>query len=308
MSLLHWFAISAIGSTIGSNSCDPFSNNVVNIGKDENIKHIKLLKFDASRFQPHKPQLFFSSEKNYSNGIIPFNLSPGAVDVGMSTVPVLDQGTEGTCVTFSTTAALDVLIDQGDFISQQCSLALDGNLGNNYWNGADYPSQILQPLQTYGVVNKVNCPSAYPDISEFINIPSYQILSDRNASNIVAAAQFEYSPTANLQNIKIALTAGKRVLLAISIDATSQEAVQGFNINVGGFEHQGGLWACKQPGSPNYCKNSLSGHEILVIGYDDRQQLLKIRNSWGKNFGDNGNFYMTYAFFNSMAVDMTLIY
>jgi len=44
---------------------------------------------------------------------------------------------------------------------------------------------------------------------------------------------------------------------------------------------------------------------VIVIGYDDKQQLLKIRNSWDTVVGDHGNFYMTYAFFNSMGLDGT---
>ena len=53
---------------------------------------------------------------------------------------------------------------------------------------------------------------------------------------------------------------------------------------------------------------SSSGHEIIVIGYDDSQRLLKIRNSWGKQAGDLGDYYMTYDFYNIMAMDFTELY
>ncbi len=38
------------------------------------------------------------------------------------------------------------------------------------------------------------------------------------------------------------------------------------------------------------------GHAIIAVGYDDAKQCFIIRNSWGKTWGDNGNFYMPYAY------------
>jgi C1A family cysteine protease len=44
---------------------------------------------------------------------------------------------------------------------------------------------------------------------------------------------------------------------------------------------------------------------MIVTGYDDKQQLFKIRNSWGASAGEKGNYYMTYSFFNAMVIDQT---
>jgi C1A family cysteine protease len=41
----------------------------------------------------------------------------------------------------------------------------------------------------------------------------------------------------------------------------------------------------------------LGGHEVLVYGYDDNMGRVKVRNSWGKDWGDGGNFYMPYDYF-----------
>ncbi len=51
----------------------------------------------------------------------------------------------------------------------------------------------------------------------------------------------------------------------------------------------------------------ISGHVIVVISYDDyataidsdgkvHRGLLKLRNSWGSEIGDHGDFYMTYVY------------
>lgn len=307
MSFFQSLAITVMGGAIGANSCNALNNDVVNIGHPAAIKHIKLLTFEKERLQKPSAEFSLLGEMDYSKGITPFTLSAGAVDLGMANVPVLDQGNEGTCVTFSTTAAIDTLLVDNKLISQQCSLALDLGLGTNYWNGANYPSEILHPLQTYGIVLSSHCPSVYPNLSERLGSAAYQVLADPQASAIVRGITYSYSATPNLSQVKLALKGGHRVLMAFTLNAAAQEAVQGFNVQMLGKQHQGGLWACKQGGSPNYCVNSLSGHEILVVGYDDKQQLLKIRNSWSANYGDNGSYYMTYSFYSKMAVDFTVI-
>lgn len=54
----------------------------------------------------------------------------------------------------------------------------------------------------------------------------------------------------------------------------------------------------------------LGGHEMVIIGYDDNaividnegdkhQGILYLRNSWGDEVGDQGNYYMTYDFFKT---------
>lgn len=40
----------------------------------------------------------------------------------------------------------------------------------------------------------------------------------------------------------------------------------------------------------------IGGHAILCVGYDNSKSLFKIRNSWGPNEGENGYFYMPYAY------------
>jgi C1A family cysteine protease len=51
---------------------------------------------------------------------------------------------------------------------------------------------------------------------------------------------------------------------------------------------------------PNYTSEQvLGGHEILCFGYDDSKEMLHIRNSWGSDWGENGNFWLPY----SMALD-----
>jgi len=40
----------------------------------------------------------------------------------------------------------------------------------------------------------------------------------------------------------------------------------------------------------------LGGHAIVCVGYDDTKQYWIMRNSWGSSWGDNGYFYLPYAY------------
>jgi C1A family cysteine protease len=40
----------------------------------------------------------------------------------------------------------------------------------------------------------------------------------------------------------------------------------------------------------------IGGHAVLAVGYDDRQERFRMRNSWGKKWGMTGYFTMPYAY------------
>jgi C1A family cysteine protease len=40
----------------------------------------------------------------------------------------------------------------------------------------------------------------------------------------------------------------------------------------------------------------IGGHAVLAIGYDDRQERFRMRNSWGKKWGMKGYFTMPYTY------------
>jgi C1A family cysteine protease len=48
---------------------------------------------------------------------------------------------------------------------------------------------------------------------------------------------------------------------------------------------------------PGQNESILGGHEVLAYGYSDKEQVVMCRNSWGKFWGNNGNFKMPYSFF-----------
>jgi hypothetical protein len=136
----------------------------------------------------------------------------------------------------------------------------------------------------------------------------YMALVDAVASQKAAMVNLSYSVSENLTILKQAIDKGHRVLIGFLVNAAYSQAVRGFDVVYQGKKYNGGLWACQQGSSPNYCAYSQAGHEVVVIGYDDDQQLLKIRNSWNVSVGLAGDYFMTYEFFNKMGLDETEIW
>lgn len=50
---------------------------------------------------------------------------------------------------------------------------------------------------------------------------------------------------------------------------------------------------------PSMRESVLGGHAVLVVGYDDTHNWFIVRNSWGPSWGDNGYFYIPYAYFTN---------
>ena len=50
---------------------------------------------------------------------------------------------------------------------------------------------------------------------------------------------------------------------------------------------------------PSLTENPLGGHAALAYGYSIPDQFVMARNSWGKNSGQQGNFTLPFAYFNS---------
>ncbi|MEB3187171.1 MAG: C1 family peptidase [bacterium] len=54
---------------------------------------------------------------------------------------------------------------------------------------------------------------------------------------------------------------------------------------------------------PRPSENIIGGHAVFIVGYDDAQKVLIIKNSWGTKWGDKGYFYMPYDYVTPDRVD-----
>lgn len=287
------------------------------------------------KLNPREAHSLFSYTPSNSKSTI--NLPP-TVNLGMNNVPVLDQGMHGTCVTFAITAAIDAVLGKGDYVSQLCNLELGEYLENkgsylpSGWWGTFGPWALDQTLR-FGIVSKANqkaksCAEVteYPKLSftdqgkpmslgefkrmsEDINEKLYPVYR----MNVFERFEGRFSDTNQadkvLTQVKQSLLNGNRVTFGTFI-VLSPYCSAGACAS---YRATQDTWALtKELETPPF---GTGGHEMVIFGYDDKavaldqegkrhQGLLMLRNSWGEEVGDQGNYYMTYDFFKKFVIEV----
>lgn len=270
------------------------------------------------------------------NNLRPLN-APSAIQLGMNGVPVLNQGSHGSCVTFADSAALNAALGKGDYISQLCSLELGAHLERNGympsgWDGSLGPL-VLEQMLRFGVVSKdaqknKSCANVaeYP-LSDMNNtgnemlLTEYKSLSENINDKIYWTHLFSNDQVFDwktdapekmqevLMNVKQALAKGHRLTFGTFLILSNQCRVGA----CASYHASQDTWALsKGLETPPY---EVGGHEMVITGYDDHavaydpwggkhQGLLTLRNSWGSDAGDNGNYYMSYDYFVKYASEV----
>ena len=269
---------------------------------------------------------------------------PSSVQLGMNHVPVLDQGVHGTCATFALTAALDAMRGEGDYYSELCSLNLGKYLENNGygmsgWNGQNF-SQLLARVDEFGLVSKkdqrtqgcggiMEYPVNEEDNSSPMSLEAFHAISQEgHESNLSVWSTIldfkkwvsqEIPSERILEQTKQSLYYGNRIAIGMMLPLSSNFFD---NLGLSGEYHvKNDTWVITGPleqeiklmlleGSSRW-----AGHAMLMTGYDDNavaiddegrahKGLFTLRNSWGADVGDQGNFYVSYDYFSTLALEL----
>lgn len=291
------------------------------------LMNIKLSSEQRRGLMKYRPNHKFSTNRRFM---------PIAINLGMNNVPVLNQGMHGSCVTFANSAAINAVVGKGDYISQLCSLELGNYLEKTSysphgWDGS-FGSIVLDQFMRFGIVNKENqyagacagvthypvkdpnnkgkvlTPEEYSKVSE--NLGEYlfpvQLLNgfDRLNNNFENVDEMEHV----LLKVKQALTNGNRLTIGtLLLLAPRCEAGACARNNA-----ENDTWAI----TPEFFFEDLdiAAHEMVIYGYDDyayainqkgekHYGLLRLRNSWGNDVGDQGDYYMTYDYFKMLVLE-----
>ncbi|OGT46619.1 MAG: hypothetical protein A3E82_09730 [Gammaproteobacteria bacterium RIFCSPHIGHO2_12_FULL_38_11] len=265
---------------------------------------------------------------------------PAAKNIGMNGEAVLDQGQWGTCATFATTAAINALFPlSGDAqISQLCNLQLSRSLSQDddqgAWDGS-FGYLVLNQINQYGFINKqyqhtVGCGGLkiYPTDDQ--DNGSAMSVTDFSANSSMSFIPKDWTPiipnngtfspidsaqaAIALKSVKTAINQGYRIVFGTLIDGSlGGVGAMGQYDNIAGD-----TWVMTaQIPSDIADGNNIEGHEIIIEGYDDNAcatytdgttsdkqcGLLRIRNSWSAQAGDQGDYYMSYDYFKGMVIE-----
>ncbi len=311
------------------------SNSATTVSDTKTIKLLEFQLSDKAKNKIYQDVQQALTENEKKNDAEPPRSSSKKVELGMNNVPVLDQGYNGTCVTFAATAAIDAALDKGDYISQLCLLQLGNYLeqqGKGYsgWNGS-YGKIVLSRIETFGVYSKINqkkysCGgySEYPYYYSSSTPMTPEVYGEHaelvKDNPIIWETLFDYSDVfANspkdtvdtVKQVKDALNAGFRVSFGVLLPRTDLGTVGA----VGWHHYLEDTWVLSYDIAQELGgSNNFAGHEMVITGYDDNavamdyyghrhHGLFTLRNSWGSNVADWGTFYMSYDYFKALAIE-----
>ena len=147
-----------------------------------------------------------------------------------------------------------------------------------------------------------------------VALPLAKFASWETLVDVEGAFSKNHNPTALLRSVKKNLREGKRVTFGMLLDDS-----QGDVGALGTYKTLYDTWVL----TPEVIKNAKKGglrasHEMIIIGYDDLAEVVTkkgekskgvfiLRNSWGKEVGDGGNFYVSYEYFKAFSNEAQVI-
>ena len=222
-------------------------------------------------------------------------------------IPVYDQYLTESCVANSISTALAYLLKLNnpnnsielpsrvfiyvlgksiDYGSIDCKLH-SGLLGFNiinYLNFYKIPSEKDLPFPTeQETVTASNVKDSISgDVGPLCAIPSDSLIKyDNNRKLIVQPFDNAVIPTDRINKIKYSLSKNRVLIISIRI----------FTSFFNSWNNSNGRFVLPATSGDTW----QGGHSLVIIGYNDSNQTLTVRNSWG-NTGDNGNGYLPYEY------------
>jgi hypothetical protein len=192
-------------------------------------------------------------------------------------LPIRNQGTTNCCVAFSTACAIEYKnIMSNKYLDYLSPAFIYNNRRDlNVDNGMDSKNAI-DIVKNLGVaIDKlytIDMLNKKIDSTIYDNAINYKILN--------------YNYITTLDTLKYALFNNGPVIAILPV-----------------FQATGIFW--RKP--ENYNNNNFGYHCINFVGYDDTEQKLLMRNSWGTNWGINGYQWFPYSEFSTIVEAWTLL-
>lgn len=231
---------------------------------------------------PDQRDLKFDPDQRFPSGpagIAYSRLAPLSQSVNLSAKcgPVLDQGQLGSCTANATSGAI-TFIEPG-FLGSRLFM---------YYNGRALEGTVNEDsgCQLRDVVKQVNKLGVCPESDWAYNVSGFAV---KPGANAFATAKkdllLQYlSIQQDVNHMKACLAAGFPFIFGFTVyDSFESDVVASSGI-------------VPMPGPE---ESVIGGHAVMCIGYDDKTADFLVRNSWGKDWGQGGNFEIPYAYLSN---------
>jgi C1A family cysteine protease len=203
---------------------------------------------------------------------------PSSVDLRPDCAPIEDQGQLGSCTSFAAGAAIRYARKKqglADFVTSHLFLYYYSRSKST--KTVDAGATIRDTIKAAAKTG--DCPEIdWPYIIDHFDIhPPIQATQDAlkdRAISYLSVAQ-------DLTQMKNCLAQGFPIVVGFTVYSS--------------FESNAVAQSGVVP-MPGRGESVLGGHAVLVVGYNDAKQQFTCRNSWSDQWGDQGYFYMPYAY------------
>ena len=206
---------------------------------------------------------------------------PASVDLRSLCPPVYDQGQLGSCTANAIAAAVQFeRMKQGvpDFMPSRLFLYFNERLLEGTVN-SDAGARLRDGIKC--LATQGDCPETlwpYRDDGQSFALQPPQACYD----NAVLHTAISYERlNQSLAQMKGCLAAGYPFVFGFTVYES--------------FESDAVAQTGEAP-LPSLDEPALGGHAVMAAGYDDSRSGFIVRNSWGSGWGDQGYFYLPYAY------------
>jgi C1A family cysteine protease len=223
---------------------------------------------------------------------MPFTLNnnlPQQVDLSASCTSVKNQGEVGSCTAFAgvglaefnyhknnQSVSQDILSEKFLYFATRVDVA---KWPLNEDSGA-YIRDCMKALVKVGVCLENTFPYLRPGetASQYADVPPPSAYSEAKQYTVsrYANVSTEVDPNKVLNDLKCLLK-------------DNYSFMAGITCHENFFNDEKGVIPAPQG-------EVIGGHAVQFVGYDDTKQLLKFKNSWGSDWGDNGYGYLPYSY------------
>jgi Papain family cysteine protease len=197
----------------------------------------------------------------------------------LKTPPVGDQGKQNSCVGWavgytylSTILNKDPNVQWNGENEQSPSF-----IYNQVQQGKCTPIRIQDALDLISIQGDVSLKSMEYDADQCSKQPDDNQIKQASGVAPKVGKWYTVNPN-NVDIIKSIVYSGAPVIVGFSVTRTFEQ-----------MWAKDGMWTTNCT-----CGQSLGGHCVCIVGYDDTKKLFKIQNQWGAKQGDNGFFWVTY--------------